>query len=149
MRNMTMLIVLIVIPLGLIMFPTTVLLGFALLPTFVAWIMERGRPHAYGIYCVGGFNMAGVAPYMTEMWFTEHTVSAALGTLSDVFALLVIFGSAAFGWLVYASTPSLVATFMAMTAGRRITALKAQQATLVQKWGNDVKSSYETGDGSG
>jgi hypothetical protein len=53
------------------------------------------------------------------------------------------YGAAMFGWAIYSTTPSVIGTFMAMTAGRRIAALRDQQKDLVQKWGPDVESVYE------
>lgn len=130
------------IPIGLMIVPTMIVLMFALLPSGVAFIMERGKG-VYGGVCVGAMNLAGASPYLVDLWFDGHTVEAAFGILTDVFAILIIYGSAAFGWAIYATTPSIVSTFMTMTAGRRIDALKEQQKELVLKWGPDVESVYE------
>ncbi len=130
------------IPIALMIIPTVIVLMFALLPTGVAFLMERGKGWYAGV-CVGAMNLAGAAPTLVDLWFTGHTIDAAFSALTDVFALLVIYGSAAVGWVIYSTTPNLVSAYMAMTAGRRITALKAQQKELVLKWGPDVESVYE------
>ena len=130
------------IPICYVLLPTVIFLGFALLPSVVAIIIERGKGYYAGV-CVGAMNAAGCAPYLASLWFEEHSVPNAFAMLSDVFALLVIFACAAFGWAIYAVTPSVVSTFMTMTAGRRITTLREQQRELVQKWGPDVESVYE------
>ena len=104
--------------------------------------MERGRGW-FGGLCVGAMNLAGAAPTLVNLWFNGHNVDTALASLTDIFALLLIYGSAAIGWVIYTMTPNLVATYMTMTAGRRITALKAQQKELTQQWGPDVESTYE------
>ena len=133
------------IPIALMIIPTVIVLMFALLPTGVAFIMERGRGW-YGGICVGAMNLAGAASTLVELWFTGHTIDAAFAALTDVFTILIIYGSAAIGWVIYSTTPSIVSAYMAMTAGRRITALKAQQKELVLKWGPDVESIYEPED---
>lgn len=130
------------IPIALMIIPTVIVLLFALLPTGVAFIMERGRGW-YGGVCVGAMNLAGAAPTLVDLWFTGHTIEAAFAALTEVFSLLIIYGSAAVGWVIYSTTPNIVSAYMAMTAGRRITALKAQQKELVLKWGPDVESVYE------
>ena len=130
------------IPIALMIIPTVIVLLFALLPTAVAFVMKRGKGW-YGGACVGALNLAGAAPALVELWFTSHTIEAAFGILSDVFSLLIIYGSAGIGWVVYTTTPSIVSAFMAMTSGRRITALKTQQKELSLKWGPDVESIYE------
>lgn len=133
------------IPIGLMIVPTMIVLMFSLLPSGVAFVMERGKG-VYGGVCVGAMNLAGASPYLVDLWFDGHTVEAAFAILTDVFAILIIYGCAAFGWAIYAITPSVVSTYMTMTAGRRIDALKEQQQELVLKWGPDVESVYEAED---
>jgi len=132
----------IAVPIGLIIVPTMIVLGVALIPTGVAFLMERRKGY-YGGITVGVMNLAGTMPYLAELWFNGHTVEGALAIITNVFAWMVFYGAALFGWAIYSTTPSVVSTFMAMTAGHRITALRAQQRELVQKWGPDVESVYE------
>ncbi len=132
----------IAVPIGLMIVPTMIVLGVALIPTGVAFLMERRKGY-YGGITVGVMNLAGTMPYLAELWFNGHTVEGALAIITNVFAWMVFYGAALFGWAIYSTTPSVVSTFMAMTAGHRITALRAQQRELVQKWGPDVESVYE------
>lgn len=128
------------VPLVILFLPTVVLLMFAMLPTAVAYMVERG-PHRYGFICVGGLNFAGVSPYLLNMWFERHDITMALDILSNVFALMLIYGAAAFGWLLYTATPSLVGTVLSLTSSRRIAALRAQQRKLIEDWGTEVMQS--------
>ncbi len=140
----------IAVPLGLMIVPTIIVLAVALIPTGVAFIMERGKGY-YGGITVGVMNLAGAAPYLADLWFGGHTMEGAVDIITNVFAWMVFYGAALFGWAIYSTTPSVVSTFMAMTAGHRITALRGQQRELVQKWGPDVESVYEpsSSDGGG
>lgn len=117
--------------------PTLLLLAFAMLPTFVAIVVDRG-PKRYGGATVGGMNFAGVAPYLMDLWTGANDVPHALTILSDVFALVVIFGAAAFGWLLYSATPGVVGAFIGMTSTRRIAALRTRQQELLREWGPEV-----------
>lgn len=119
--------------------PTLTLLFFAMLPTIAAALVDRG-PHRYAWLCVGGLNFAGVSPYLFELWFGDHSFDNALAQLSDVLALLVIYGAAAFGWLLYIAIPPLVGGFLQVAAQRRVTVLRSQQKKLVDLWGPDVKA---------
>ncbi len=119
--------------------PTLTLLFFALLPTMAAALVDRG-PHRYAWLCVGGLNFAGVSPYLLELWFGEHTLDNALTQLGDVLALLVIYGAAAFGWLLYMAIPPLVGGFLQIAAQRRVAVLRSQQKKLVELWGPEVKT---------
>jgi len=133
---------LIAVPIGLLIVPTMIVLAVALLPTGVAFLLER-RKGFYGGLTVGAMNLAGAAPFLADLWFDGHTVEAALGIITNVFAWMSFYGAAMFGWAIYSTTPSVIGTFMAMTAGRRIAAMRDQQKELVQKWGPDVESVYE------
>lgn len=133
---------LIAVPIGLLIVPTVIVLSVALVPTGVAFLLERRKGY-YGGLTVGAMNLAGAAPFLADLWFDGHTVQAAVGIITNVFAWMSFYGAAMFGWAIYSTTPSVVSTFMAMTAGRRITAMREQQKELVQKWGPDVGSVYE------
>jgi len=133
---------LIAVPIGLMIVPTMVVLGVALVPTGVAFLLERKKGY-YGGLTVGAMNLAGTAPFLADLWFDGHNMQAALGIITNVFAWMSFYGAALFGWAIYSTTPSVVGTFMAMTAGRRITTMRELQKELVQKWGPDVESVYE------
>lgn len=123
--------------------PTLTLVFFAMLPTIAAALVDRG-PHRYAWLCVGGLNFAGVSPYLFELWFGEHTLDQALTQLSDVLALLVIYGAAAFGWMLYMAVPPLVGAFLQIAAQRRVAVLRGQQKKLAEQWGPDVKAAAVT-----
>lgn len=142
MRSNFFLYTLIAVPIGLLIAPTMIVLSVALLPTGVAFLLER-KKGIYGGLTVGALNLAGAAPFLGDLWFDGHTVEAALDIITHVFAWMSFYGAAVFGWAIYSTTPSLIGTFMAMTAGRRITDLREQQRELVQKWGPDVESVFE------
>lgn len=141
-RNTFFLYTLIAVPIGLLIAPTMIVLSVALLPTGVAFLLER-KKGIYGGLTVGALNLAGAAPFLGDLWFDGHTVEAALDIITNVFAWMSFYGAAVFGWAIYSTTPSLIGTFMSMTAGRRITDLREQQRELVQKWGPDVESVFE------
>ena len=141
-RSKFLLYTLIALPIGAMIIPTVVVLSVALVPTAVAFIMERKKGF-YGGITVGALNLAGTAPYLADLWFKGHTVDAAIGIITSVLAWAAFYGAAAVGWAIYAVTPNLVSSFMAMTAGRQITTLRARQRELVQTWGPDVEVTYE------
>jgi len=117
--------------------PTLALLVVAMLPTAAAAVVDRGA-HRFAWLCVGGLNFAGVSPFLLKLWFGSHTLGAAVGILTDVFALVVIFGSAGIGWLLYEASPPVVATFLQMTTERRLATLRQSQRRLMEQWGEGV-----------
>lgn len=145
-RKQVFLYVMLAIPIGLIIIPTVIVLAVALVPTGVAFLLERGKGY-YGGLTVGAMNLPGTAPYLADLWTGGHTMAGAVGIITNVFAWLVFYGAAMFGWAIYSTTPAAVSAFMTMNSGHRITALRAQQRESVQKWGPDVESVYEPAGG--
>jgi len=122
--------------------PTVLIVVFGLLPTFVAYVIDRakGKPAAY---CVGGINICGVFPYMLQLWTGDNSMNAAINIMTDVFVLAVMYGAAAFGWMIYQSLPPIVTTFMTVIAQHRVSTLRAQQRELVDEWGKDGSTPQE------
>ena len=141
-RSNAFLYFMIAVPIALMIIPTIVVLSVALLPTGVAFLVERGKGYYAGV-TVGSLNLAGAAPFLTDLWFEGHTVDLAIDVITNIWAYLIIYLAALFGWAVYATMPTIIGSFMTMTAGRRIESLRSTQKDLVQKWGPDVESVYE------
>lgn len=129
-------------PLVLFMIPTVILLGIALLPTGVAAIVDRSLSRLSWL-CVGALNLAGAVPALATLWETGHSVKNAVALITDVWTLALVYGAAAAGWLLYMSVPQILGTFMALTAGHRITHLKNQQQKLEEDWGPEVRDGAE------
>lgn len=134
--------ILIVAPMLFLFMPTVLFLAFALLPTFVALVVDR-NPKRYAAITVGGLNFSGAFPHLLTLWMGEHSVAAALTLLSDVLVLMMIFGAAGLGWVLALSMPTMVMTALSMTSTRRLTTLKAKQKQLITAWGPEVASSTE------
>ena len=146
-RSNFLLYLIIALPIGFMIIPTVVVLSVAMVPTAVAFIMER-KKGIYGGATVGALNLAGTLPYLTDLWFKGHTVDAAITIITSVLAWAAFYGSAAAGWAIYVVTPNIISTFIAMNAGRHITTLRAKQRELAQIWGPDVEQMYEPQGGS-
>lgn len=126
----------------IISLPTVMLVSIGMLPTLVAWICDRSE-EKFATFCVGGLNFSGVFPYVMDLWSGEHSVAAASATLTNVFALAVMFGCAALGWMLFAAVPPVVATFLSVLSERRLTTLRTQQRKLVEEWGDEVRGEVE------
>jgi len=119
--------------------PTLMVLFIGLLPSLVAALVERGGSR-YAWLCVGGINLSGLAPWLFDLWFGHHTIDYAIHLITSVQVLLVAYGAAGIGWLIYLSVPPIVSTFTAMTSQRRSAVLISKQKKLEDLWGDGVKS---------
>jgi hypothetical protein len=123
---------------GLFLFlPTVLYLVVTMLPTAVALVVDRSASRT-GWLCVGGLNFAAGCPGLFELWFEDGSLEHATAMISDVFSLMMIYGAAALGWMIFMTTPQIIGTFMQMTSDRRIARLKAQQKKLTEDWGPEV-----------
>ncbi|MBC8338549.1 MAG: acyl-CoA synthetase [Alphaproteobacteria bacterium] len=127
----------------LISLPTVILVFFGLLPTIVAWIVDRSDKK-YAMFCVFGMNFSGLFPFLMDIWFKEHSTDAAMRILTDVFDLMVIYTAAGFGWMLYIALPPVITTFLTVMSERRVTVLKENQKTIIEEWGEGVINVVET-----
>lgn len=122
--------------------PTVLLVFFGMLPTIVAWIIDRSAER-YATFCVGGMNISGVFPFLGDIWFKDHSVDAAIAVMTNVFDLMVIYGAAGFGWMVFIAVPPVVTTFLQVMLQRRVTVLRTNQSKIIEEWGEDVTKVLE------
>ena len=113
------------------------MLGIGMPPTLVAWMIDRTYQKS-ATYCVAGLNFCGLFPYLLDLWLGLHSADSAFSMMSDVFTLLAIYGSAAFGWMMFIAIPPVVATFLTVIAQRRVAQLRTLQRNIINEWGEGV-----------
>ena len=134
-------------PLLVVAMPTFILLLLGMLPTLVAGVVDR-RPERYTAYCVGGFNLCGVLPYLIDLWAGRDSMMALSPILSRPVNWLVMFGAAAVGWIVFHWTPQVMIRLAALRDRRAIASMKRRQEELVEEWGNELLPPDELGLGN-
>ncbi len=123
--------------LALVSMASVVLVLFGLLPTFVAFLIDRSAQR-FGFLSVFAMNFAGLFPSLLDLWMGSNSMSVAIDSLTDVFSLFTMYGAAAVGWIFFAITPPIVTTGMTFIAQRRVSILRAKQKKLIQEWGDAV-----------
>ena len=63
--------------------------------------------------------------------------------LTDVFSLLLMYGAAGFGWMIFIAIPPVVGAFLTVMAQRRVSQLRRDQKELIEEWGEDVAASED------
>ncbi len=113
------------------------LVGMA--PTFVAFLADR-TTKKYATFCMGGMNFAGVFPSLMKLWDVSVTggVRDAIAITFNPFNLTVMYGAAAFGWLLYQMVPPVVAAMIAVSAQHRVAQLRGRQRELIKEWGDAI-----------
>ena len=117
--------------------PTVILALFGLLPTIVAWVIDRSE-QKYAMFCVFGMNFSGLFPFLMDIWFRNHSTDAAIAVLTNVFDLMIIYSAAAFGWMLFIALPPVITTFLTVISERRVIVLKSNQQTILEEWGEGI-----------
>lgn len=123
---------------GILSPSSLMIIMLGMLPTLVAYFCDRTE-QKYALFCVGGLNFCGVLPFLLKLT-DDHSLSAAMTIMSDVFALAIIFAAAGFGWMMFLSIPPVISSFLTVLAEGRVKTLKSIQKNIVDEWGSNVSS---------
>ncbi len=127
----------------LLKFPeSVVVLLIGLLPTMVAFVVDKSSGK-YATFCVGSMNITGIFPSIFELWAGNNNMSQAIQIITDVFDLVIMYGAAGFGWILYIIIPSAVSTLLTIMGQRRIARSRNRQRELIGEWGKDVAARPE------
>jgi hypothetical protein len=125
------------VPLGALMLPTTIMVVVGMIPTIVAFVIDRDPEKSAGM-TVGSMNLCGVMPFLISLWQGGHTIDLAVQTLLHPFPYMMMYGAAAVGWLLYYGIPPMVAGGLAMRDTARSRDLDKKREALVEEWGFEV-----------
>ncbi len=126
----------------LVALPTMTLLLIGMLPTIVAYIIDRTK-QKHTALCVGGMNFLGVYYPLMQLWTGDRPIKELTDLMPDLVDFLMIYGAAGFGWLLFTSIPPVVAAFLTVMAQRRVATLRATQRHLIEEWGEDIAASSD------
>lgn len=121
------------------MFPTAVLLLVGLIPTIVAFVVDKDREHSSAT-AIGAMNCAGLTPFIIDLWMKGQTMGNAFQILSSANSWLIILGSAAIGQMIVSVVPQAMASLTLVHSEMRVKTLKQNLETLSKSWGTEVGS---------
>lgn len=124
-------------PVALIFHTTAIVLVVGLVPTIVAYFIDRTESKLAPV-TVGMLNICGVLPFLLNMWTKNNSLAGAMQVVGSPLAWLVMYGAAGVGWGIFYGVPPAVVNFHVMRAEMRIDALRKALAELVQEWGVEV-----------
>ena len=118
--------------------PLCILMLSGLVPTMVATVVDRYRAR-YLTRAVGFMNLAGLTPFIVQLWSNGLTMDAMAMILSKPINWLTMYGAAGIGWVLFLGMPSLARVFVDIRADQLQRELKARAKSLVEEWGEEVK----------
>ncbi|MFA5041165.1 MAG: hypothetical protein WC464_05990 [Bdellovibrionales bacterium] len=119
------------------MLPTILLLAAGLVPTYVSYGTDKD-PEKSGAISVFAMNIAGITPFLIDLWAKGQTLSNAFRILSDTNSWLVILGASAIGQLIIYAVPQAIAAMSLGHSETRIRALRKNLELLKESWGPEV-----------
>lgn len=126
--------------LTLLFFPYALIFWVGMTPTIVSFITDPDHDPAAPI-TLGALNICGVVPVLFALWRAEASLNDAINILSDPFNLLMMFGAASVGWVVWTLVPRFYATAASANAQKRLNALKKARDAIIDEWGADITMS--------
>jgi hypothetical protein len=139
----TIIIMIILIMLGLIFASTSVVLIFGMIPTFVAIFIDDSKEKLKPL-TVGSMNLAGCFVFILDLWMHKiHDVSTALDMIFDPYTIMIIYGTAAIGYLIDWAMTGIVASISYQNGKARLRDIDKIQKKLVERWGVEVKGEVQ------
>lgn len=122
---------------AVVFLPTTFLLCIAMMPTFVAALVDKAKRKTRAI-TVGAMNVAGSMPFLLELWMEGHNFEKAFIIATDAKAIIVMYSAAAVGYLIDWAMTGVISGFLLQRGKARVKAIEKRQKELVERWGKEV-----------
>lgn len=116
------------------------MIAFGVLPGMVAVLIDQER-QKYISKIVMMFNIVGITPYIFKIVHNNDPDFIAVDLMAEPITWMVIFGSAAIGWLIYWFFPEAALVFFDAKIENRISKLQKELDELCKEWGDDIRSS--------
>ena len=122
----------------------TLLLLAGLAPTFVAGMVDQGPNAGTRIYTIFCFNMAGLVPFITELFQTGMSFGSVTLMLKDIYTWFVVYGLSAMALVTIRFGPIAAAAVLQLAANERAAKLGRLRRKLLADWGTDLVTGGES-----
>ncbi|TVR99650.1 MAG: hypothetical protein EA406_02910 [Rhodospirillales bacterium] len=117
---------------------TLVVLLVGMLPTVVAAIADRS-PGRHAAVTVGSINFIGVFPFLVGLWLSGNAVHDASALVTSVINLVLMYGAAALGWMIYLAMPLVVVAIWRLHGRSEVAGLRVRQKAMIDEWGEELE----------
>jgi len=135
------LLICLVMPVALLLLPSTLVLMVAMVPTLVARIVDPS-PGRHLTITVGSLNFAGALWFMHSLWTAGQGFSAIMPTLGDMIGWLSALVGAGLGWAIYSLMPIVSRSIATTKSNLRLRSIRKSQEDLVEQWGDPVRGGF-------
>lgn len=121
------------------------LLALGMVPSLAAYFIDR-TVHKNAARTVAYANFAGCVPWLMDYWLAGGALDRVFQIVGNPYALLIMYTTAAAGWVLYFALQPAVATYLTVAAEIKEAQLKRRQEQLVAGWGEVVREEAESSD---
>lgn len=115
----------------------TLLVCLGMIPTLVALVTDTD-PRQSAVSIIGFLNLAGVIPFIIELWEKGQTIEAAFAIMKEPMTWLIMFGAAGIGQLILYAVPPAITMMTVARMENRLRILREGTDQLKAIWGPDV-----------
>lgn len=116
---------------------TFVLLIVGILPTIVVHFIDTSKTRDL-FHTVFACNMAGVLPYVADIFANGNDKSSMIQALSSMEVLFVMYLSAGFGWALMFAGPHVARFIITSINENNVRHLRNKQEHLAKEWGDEI-----------
>jgi hypothetical protein len=135
------LLICLVMPVALLLLPSTLVLIPAMVPTLVARVVDPA-PGRHLTITVGSLNFAGALWFMHDLWSEGQSFAAIVPTLGDMLGWLAALVGAGAGWAIYSLMPIVSRSIANAKSNLRLNRVRKAQEELVEAWGDPVRGGH-------
>ncbi len=121
--------------------PIAALLIVGLLPTLVILFVDIGQFKALRLNAMFAFNLAGVLPFLVELWDAGPSMEQFKAMAGDLSVWAVMYGAAFAGAAMLWLGPVLAASTQQLLNGEAARRVDRHLRMLVDEWGEEVAQS--------
>jgi len=117
--------------------PTTIMLGIGMLPTIVAYFMNKRR-NKIRTLTIGAMNLAGCMPYVYELWLGGHDFNISVQIVMDPQVIIIMYAAAGLGYVIDWAVSGFVSVMLYEKGQARAREVEKLRDGLVDRWGEKV-----------
>lgn len=122
---------------AIVFLPSTIVFVITMLPTFVAVIVDKS-PQKAATLTVGALNLAGMIPAWLRLWQNGQTIEIALDVATNHMVLIIAYGAAGFGWVIYQNVTPFVSGIIVRRTEKRVRQIETRLQAMREKWGPEI-----------
>lgn len=138
-KKRTVMIVLLLFSMTILLRYAALLFALGMLPAFVASYVDASQER-YNYRIVFACNLAGVLPFILQLWQSGISAESVQDKLSDTNVWLTMYGAAGAGWVLVWVFPRLVHFIISAVQQGKVNLLKQKQKQILDEWGDDVQT---------